>query len=211
MTAIKELNRRVNIKSWTSSTDPGGGVSALQVLSFHIWAKVEARSGQPFISPDQQLWNYDYSVTFRYQRGRVVGSNFTIDYDSKRLKINSISFENEGARKMCNCRCTTIDSSVNTTADVSIITLASTFDYYGTGGEDSFIADGSPMSAPTIAKDIRNKTILGAYKDGILFNVILSPAAFDPAVKQVRYTPSTGFFEWSIPFEPGEHALIQYF
>jgi len=199
---IGEMNRRVTVKSWTSLQDTGGGSSAIQVLSYPIWAKVETRNGQPFISEEQQVWNYDYKITFRYERSRKVGSNFTIDYDDKRLRINSISFEDEGARKYCSCRCSTIDASVDTLKDVSIITLLRTFDYYGIGGEDNFTQTASP--------DLRNKTIIGAFKDGIEFAVLLSgtPSAL---AKEVLYNSVTGNFLWSIPYEPGEHTLIQYF
>lgn len=199
---IGELNRRINVKSWTTSTDEGGGLSALQVQDYTIWAKVEARNGQPFISEEQSVWNYDYTVTFRYERSRIVGSNYTIDYDNKRLRINSISYEQEGTRKMSVARCSTIDANVDTTSDVSIITLIKTFDYYGTGGEYSF--------TQTVLPDLRNKTIIGAFKDGIEFAVLLSGTPSDLA-KEVLYDPLTGTFLWSIPYELGEHTLIQYF
>lgn len=207
---IGELNRRINVKSWTTLTDAGGGLRPLVVQDYIIWAKVEARNGLPIISEEQQIWNYDYKITFRYEKSRVVGSNFTIDYDSKRLRINSISYSEEGTRRVSIARCSTIDSSIDTTSDISIITLIKTFDYYGIGGEDTFTADGSSMTAPTVAKDLRNKTVVGAFKDGIEFAVILTGT---PSIlaKEVLYSPGTGTFLWSVPYDPGEHTLIQYF
>lgn len=210
MSAVAELNRRITLKSWTGSIDAGGGVSAVQVLSYLIWAQVEARNGIPYLSEEQQVWNYDYKITFRYETSRLVKSNFTIDYDSKRLKINSLSFEEEGNRRFCVCRCTTIDANVDTDNDTIITSLLTTFTYYGIGGEYSFIADGTAMTLPTVAKDVRNKTVLLAYKDGIEFIVILTGTP-NPAAKEVKYIPSTGEFIWSIPFEPGEVATILYF
>lgn len=212
-TEIGELNRRITLKSWTSTQDEGGGSSAVNVASYIIWAKVEARNGTPFINEEQQVWNYDYRVTFRYERSRVPQSNFTIDYDSKRLKINSVSFEQEGVRKWCVARCNTEDANIDTDNDISILTTLGTFDYYGIGGEDEFTAASTitPIGAPpTVPKDLRNKTIIGAFKDGIEFNVILG-GSFDPVVKQVLYVPATGRFLWSLPYEPSEHTLIQYF
>lgn len=213
MTAIGELNRKITLKSWTAVQDAGGGSSPVNVASYTKWAKVRARNGVPFTSEEQQVWNYDYEITTRYERSRISGSNFTIDFDGKRLRINSLSFENEGNRKWEVFRCTTIDANIDTSGDVSILTTLDTFDYYGIGGEDEFTAASTvtPIGAPpTIPKDLRNKTIIGAFKDGVEFNVILA-GAFDPVVKQVRYTASTGLFEWSLPYEPSEHTLIQYF
>jgi len=95
-----------------------------------------------------------------------------------------------------------MDANVDTTKDVSIITLIKTFDYYGIGGEDNF----TQISLP----DLRGKTIIGAFKDGIEFALLLTGT---PSVlaKEVLYDSTTGSFTWSIPFEPGEHSLIQYF
>lgn len=213
---IGELNRRITVKSWSATQDAGGGLSPLMVRSYSIWAKVEARNGQPFTSEEQQVWNYDYKITFRYEKSRIVGSNFTVDYDSKRMRINSISFSDEGNRKLCIARCSTIDASIDTstdipgTTDAPPITKILTFDYYGIGGEDNFTADGSAMTLPNVAKDLRGKTVIGAFKDGIEFAVLLTGSP-SPLAKEVIYNSTTGRFTWSIPYEPEEHTLIQYF
>lgn len=211
---IGELNRRITFRSWGSVQDEGGGPIAIIVNTYTIWAKVEARSGQMFSGQQQALWTYDYKVTFRYEKSRIVASNFTIDYDGKRLTINSLSFINEGNRKYAVARCSTTDASINT--DNDIFATVGTFDYYGIGpvgsnpGEDNFTADGTPLGLPkTIPQDLRNKTIIRASKDGETFNTILS-GPFDPFIKQVLYNPATGNFHWSIPFEYDEHALIEY-
>ena len=102
---IGDLNRRITLTSWGSTKDAGGGPVATLNTSYQIWAKVEARSGMPFTGEQQQVWNYDYKVTFRYEKSRVVTSNFTIDYDGKRLSIKSISYVDEGNRKYCICKC----------------------------------------------------------------------------------------------------------
>lgn len=64
-------------------------------------------------------------------------------------------------------------------------------------GVESFFSD------PVLA----NKFILEANKDGLGFRVILSGT---PVNKEVKYTPSTGRFDWSVPFEAGEQAYILY-
>lgn len=104
-----QLNRRIVIKSWDHTQDAGGGVSVVTDTSYTIWAKVEARSGAMFTGEQQALWNYDYKVTFRYETSRIVQSNDTIDYDGKRMRINYISFLEEGRRKFCVARCSTTD------------------------------------------------------------------------------------------------------
>lgn len=208
---IGEMNRRIIVKSWgSSSPDAGGGISAVQTGVYTIWAKVNARSGALYTGEEQALWNYDYEVTTRYEKSRIVKSNQTIDYDGKRLAINSVSFSEEGNRKFVTCRCSTTDGFIDTSGDVHGPATPTpgirTLDYSGIGGEDSFIAtellNGDPY--PLIGK-----TIIGAFKDGIEFSVQLSGVP-DPAKKEVVYNSTTGAFTWSIPFEPGEHTLIQY-
>jgi SPP1 family predicted phage head-tail adaptor len=205
---IGELDRRINFKSWGATQDPGGGAIPIILLTYNIWAKVEARSGQMYTGEQQSVWNYDYKITFRFEKSRVVASNYTIDYDGKRLSINSVSFIEEGNRKFVIVKCTTTDASIDTSRDILATVL--TFDYYGIGGETVFTADGTPMTLPTVAKDLRNKTVIGAFKDGVNFNVLLNGPFTDPSIKQVIYNSALGSFTWSIAFEPLEHALIQY-
>ena len=104
---IGQLNRRITIKSWTSSQDDAGGIISTETKSYTIWAKVESRNGMLFTGEQQRQWSYDYKITFRYDKCRVVSSNDTIDYDGKRLSINSISFQDEGNKKYCVARCST--------------------------------------------------------------------------------------------------------
>lgn len=102
---IGEMNRRITIKSWLSTKDAGGGVSAVEAGSYSIWAKVEDRSGIQVTSQNQMQWNYDYKITFRYEVSRPVSSNQTIVYDGKSLTIKSTSFKDEGNRKFVIARC----------------------------------------------------------------------------------------------------------
>lgn len=204
---IGELNRRIIMKSWGSTQDEGGGPIAIVLSSYTIWAKVEQRSGQPYTGQQQELWNYDYKITFRYEKSRVAKSNETIDYDGKRLSINSLAYSEEGNRKYCIARCSTVDANINTARD--IYATLHTFDYYGIDHETSFTADGTPMTLPTVAQDLRGKTIVGAFKDGIEFAVILTGLP-NLLAKEVLYNSAVGSFTWSQAFEPNEHSLIQY-
>ncbi len=195
MTLIAERNRKVTIRSWATTKDEGGGPVAIQTGAYALWAKVEDRSGSQNTSQGQMLWNYDYTVTFLYEKSRVVGSNMTIDYDGKRLAISSLSFSSEGTRKECIARCTTTDQAVESTGNgADIPFVAYRYDYTGVGGESSFIA-------------VVNKTILSAHKDGVLYQVILTGT---PTGKQVLYTAASGTFLWSDSFTPGEFAQIVY-
>lgn len=115
---IRDLNRRVTIKAWGSTTDDAGGLTSVLTASYPIWAQVEDRSGKMMLGEQQREWSYDYKVTFRYEKSRVVTSGMTIDYDGKRLAINSISYINEGTRRYCTARCSTQDILVQTEGEI---------------------------------------------------------------------------------------------
>lgn len=111
---IGELNSRITVKTWASDQDEIGAPVKVLAGSYNIWAKVESRNGHLYLGEQQTTWNYDYKITCRYERSRPVGSNSTIDYDNKRLSINSISFENEGSRFWTVLRCSTTDETIDT-------------------------------------------------------------------------------------------------
>lgn len=197
---IGQLNRRITLKAWGSEQDDIGAPVKTLVASYTIWAKVESRNGRMFLGHQQETWTYDYKITFRYEKSRVVASNQTIDYDGKRLAINSVSFENEGNRRFCVARCSTTDEQI-TEADGEVIVQTSennfeTYNYYGEGGETTWTES-----------DLIGKQILGAFKDGVGFEVIYSGT---PTGKQVKYSFLTGTFLWSVAYTPGEYTLIQY-
>lgn len=102
---ISEYNRRVTLKSWGTAQDEGGGLEPAETASYTIWAKVEDKSGQPYTGEGQRTWNYDYKITFRYEKSRPVSESMTVDYASKRLTINSISYSNEGKKEEVILKC----------------------------------------------------------------------------------------------------------
>lgn len=114
---IGELNRRVTIKTSTYEVDEGGGPSAVETDSYTLWAKVEERSGIATTGFEQQAWNYDYRITVRYEKTRVIKSNQTISFDGKTLAVNSVSFQDEGKRRYTILRCSTTDNNVSSEVD----------------------------------------------------------------------------------------------
>ena len=193
--SIGELNRKVTIKSWTATQDAGGGSTAVQASSYSMWANVQDRDGIQ-ITQGQAVWKYDYKVKVRYEASRKIGSNYTIDYDSKRLKINSVSFKTEGQRKYAILRCEALDQTVAS----------------GSGGVELPVPQIATYTYTAVAQTavitiaaLSGKTIFGAFKDGIKFDIITTGV---PTGKEVLIEGTT--FTWSVPFEIGEKASIQY-
>lgn len=111
---IGTLNRRITINTSTYLQDAGGGISADEIGDYDMWAKVEERNGFPVTGQQQQVWNYDYRITVRYERTRIIKSNQTIAFDGKTLAVNSVSFQSEGKRNYAILRCSTTDNNVVT-------------------------------------------------------------------------------------------------
>lgn len=117
---VGQLNRRITIKSWGNTQDEAGGVIPTLTASYTMWAKVENRNGNLFLGQQQREWSYDYKVTFRYEKSRIVSSGMTIDYDGKRLAINSLSYVDEGQKKYAIARCSALDK-INTAGDGEVV------------------------------------------------------------------------------------------
>ena len=107
-----ELNRRITIKSYTTTQDAGGGSTSTESASYSMWAKVEDRTGQWIDGQGQLLWKYDYKITVRHELSRIIKSNMIVQYDGKKLLINSVAPNSEGIRKYDILRCSAIDNNV---------------------------------------------------------------------------------------------------
>lgn len=201
---IGDMNRRLTVRRWGSTTDEGGGTSAIEISNWTVWANVENKdssskgfgrgSGAASNDQNQRQWAYSYKVILRYEISRPLLVMDTFDYDNKRLTVESLSIEDEGNRKFVIARCSTVEGF---DLDNSFQTLkVKTFDYIATGGESEFTS--------TL---LINKSIVGAFKDGVEFQVVITGS---PVGKQVLYTSGTGQFQWSEDFDPAEHSLIQY-
>lgn len=107
---IGKLDRRITIERDNSVQDLAGGISRAIQTSWTLWANVETRSGRPVTNQNQVQFNYDYKITFRYEKSRKPRSNDTIVYDNMKMMINSISFENEGNKKYVIARCSVTEN-----------------------------------------------------------------------------------------------------
>jgi hypothetical protein len=69
------------------------------------------------------------------------------------------------------------------------------YKYIGIGGEVQF----------------SSASLIGAYKDGLLFTIIGESETINTNKKQVKYIAATGGFQWSVSFQNDEDATIQYY
>lgn len=198
MTTALKLNRRIVIRAWDADQNDIGSPYAVEVGAWPLWADVGDRSGfnsEPFA---QSLWQYDYKITVRYEKGRVIGSNYTVDYDGKRLKINSCSPHTEAYRQYMILRCTALDDSTGTGGGGSVIPLPAIRVYNVTP------PDGAET---TQAAELVGKTIFGAFKDGVSFQIIPAEPFTD---KQVTFDKPAGLVKWSVLFNGLDKATIMY-
>lgn len=204
---IGEYNRQVTVKRWGSVQNVGGGSAKVLLDSWTVWAKMEDRTGSLSNAEGQRQWSYDTVITIRLNPSKLLMSKDTIDYENYRYVINSLRTVKEGRKDLHEIRCSKSDTQID---DSGIAGIVGTYDYFGVGGESSFTANGSGMTAPNTNRDLRGKTLYGTYKDGIQFQFLYTGAP-DPLVKQVVYNAASGLFTWSVPFETGETAFIQYY
>jgi len=192
---IADLDCRPIFENWTYTQDAGSGNVKTIESNFFQWAKIENRTGGQILNQDQQQWQYDSKIIVRYNPAIV--STTTMVYENARYTIQSLSIDSEGTKRFMILRCVKVAGDVvNGGTIIPAFGPAYVYNYDGTGGEDSFTG---PI----------NKTVFGATKDGIAYEVIFT-GTVDAAKKQVLYTASTGLFTWSQPFAVDEHAIIQY-
>jgi SPP1 family predicted phage head-tail adaptor len=108
-----KLNRRVTVQVTGATRNDQGGLVADVVDSWDKWAHVENRSGSNSSPLQQQVWDYDYKITMRFEKSRPTQSNYEIIYGTKRLKINSVSIDSEAFQFFEVLRCSTIDNLVS--------------------------------------------------------------------------------------------------
>ena len=94
-----------------TQNDIGGNVAGI-ADQWIKWAHVEDRSGFNSNTYQQQVWQYDYKITQRYERTRPTKSNYEVIYEGWRLKIESISIDEEGYKGFEVLRCSKVDEFI---------------------------------------------------------------------------------------------------
>lgn len=191
-----KLNRRVTIRRYTTSQNAIGGLQAVQTGAWNKWAEVQERSGNITRDYNQDQWSYDTTIIMRYEKERPTRSNDVIFYESTPYRINSITIKNEGAKSWEEIKVTKIDENINSDAPMDTDTIK-VLNYTAPA---QIIATEFP--------ELINKTIFGAFKDGVQYVVLTSGL---PVGKQVVFDQAEGSLLWGIPFETGEVMTILYF
>jgi SPP1 family predicted phage head-tail adaptor len=194
-----KLNRQVMVRAWGTTKNSIGSPVASEVGAWKLWAEVEDRSGSHSAPYQQGLWQYDYKITVRYERSRVIGSNYTLDYDGKRLVINSIAPHSEGFKQYAVLRCSCVDPSVSTGGGGAVTPLPAigVYNYTGVGDEFEFTAG-----------ILARKFVFSATKDGPSFKILRETGT--PVGKEVLNIKATGRMLFGVPFQPDEVATILY-
>jgi len=107
---IGQMNRKIILRSYTHGQTAGGGATKVLDDEFEQWAKAEDRSGRPFTSEGQGLYNYDMKFTFRAYPSREITSQFYIEYEGKNYKIEDLIKQQEGKNFYWIARCSKVDN-----------------------------------------------------------------------------------------------------
>ena len=195
---VGRKDRRVIIETWGTTQDIGGGPQGSVVSSYPLWANVENKDGRIIQGEDQRLWPYNFKIEVRYEKSRPINVAQTVLYDGGRLNINSVSIDREGMRWEVILKCSSVGQAGPNIVGPGQINSSEVKDFGFTATDFIFV-----WSDPALI----NKKIVGAFKDGIEFQVLITGT---PTGKQVLYEASLGQFTWGLPYEPGEYSLIQY-
>lgn len=90
---IGKLNKRVTIKDVTRTADGLGGYTETETNVRETWASVFPFNGREQLNYGLELGERTYEITLRYN-GTLDQTNI-IEYNSKRLRINSVVITDE--------------------------------------------------------------------------------------------------------------------
>lgn len=107
-----KLNRRVRVIVSSAVQNDQGGNECIEVDSWEKWAQVENRTGGNSFPSQQQVWEYDAKITMRHETSRPMQSNYEIEYENARYKVESLSVDSEGFKMYDVCRCSKVDEVV---------------------------------------------------------------------------------------------------
>lgn len=104
---ISDFKNRIIITKYSPPTQTAGGglLPGAAIGSFTKWAFIESRSGVVVLDSQQREWNYDFKIRVRYTKSFVESSNDLITFEGKTLIIKSVSFEDEGAKRVVILKC----------------------------------------------------------------------------------------------------------
>lgn len=89
---------------------PGGGLMPGSPDTTKTkWAAVENRSGSLQVDNAQRQWSYDYKITTRYYSSFVERGGDYVMHEGKKLLVRTVSFEDEGAKRLVVLRCSTTE------------------------------------------------------------------------------------------------------
>ena len=192
-----KLNRRVEIKKYTSAANAFGGLESVQTGAWYKWADVFDRTGGSNRDYQQLKWDYTHTIVMRYEKERQLRSNDIIFYELIPYKINNISIKTEAGKAWEIVSCTKIDENINSDAPMDTGTIQ-IFNYIGTYLPISSFEEDALVG----------KTVFAVFKDGIQFMQININT---PTGKQVFFDSTTGGFFFGLYIEEGEVVTILYY
>lgn len=114
MVKKRKYNRIVWVVVGSYTQNDQGGLVFVEIDRWKKWAAIDDRSGSNSFPYQQQVWDYDYKVFMRFEFTRPTKSNYEIEYEGYRLKIENISLDSEGYKDEEILRCSKIDEVVTT-------------------------------------------------------------------------------------------------
>ena len=187
---IGDFQDRPLFENWYYTQDAGGGNIKKLDNSFLAWALVEDGGSNRFVGESKVQWTVDLKVTVRYNN--LITHTTTLIYNNSRYMINSLTVTDDRFQVL------TCSKLVGNIAGGSIkpFSMAYVYNFTASGGETGF-------TNPSLI----GKTLLGVFKDGIAYKVIYTGT---PQPKEVKYTSTTGNFEFGDPFFDDEVSIVQY-
>jgi len=193
---VYKLDRRIEIKRYSTVKNEFGGLVSVQTGAWYKWAEARDRNGLEDNTKQQSQWQYNQIFIMRYESERPTRSNDVIYYENEPYKIISVQIRREGYKSWEYIESAKIDENINSDAPMDTANIK-VLNYTATEQTATF--------TNTI---LVGKSIFGAFKDGVQYVIITSGT---PVNKQILFDDSTGEMTWSVEFEIGEVATILYY
>lgn len=103
---VGKMDRRITCTNYTNGKTASGGATLTPTQSIVVWAFVENRSGSYQNAQANMKYEYDYKVTLRF-RGEI-NSATVLQYESEKMRINSLQIKSEGMKNYLIARCSKI-------------------------------------------------------------------------------------------------------